>query len=186
VTVAELQTYLHDSSTDPDLLDFYQALLDTATENVYDWLDRDYTASATKSETFIGGGTLWHFTKYPVATLLSWTTSDIDGVLETRDVADLIIRLGGRALQCVNDVFSSDLEHTITYKQPASITCPETVRQAILEIAAIMFDESRQGSGALGLETLSTYEDLNHERARFLSLVDRHAAMLSPYRRAAL
>jgi hypothetical protein len=178
--------YLHDSSTDTDLLDFYQTLLDTATERVYDWLDRDYTASATKSETFIGGGTLWHFTKYPVATLVSWTTSDIDGVTDTRDVTDLIIRLGGRALQCTNDVFSSDLEHTIGYAQPASITCPETVRQAILEIASIMFDESRQGSGALGLDTLSTYEDLNHERAVFRTLTDRHAQMLTPYRRAAL
>ena len=186
VTVAELQTYLRDSSTDPALLTFYQSLLDTATEKVYTWLDRDYTALALKTEVFIGGGTLWHFTKYPVGTLQSWTTSDIDGVTDTRSVADLLIRLGGRAVPCVNDVFSADLEHTLTYKQPSTVTCPETVRQVITEVAAILFDESRQGVGSLGVETLSTYEDINHERAIFISLEDRHRAMLAPYQRAAV
>ena len=46
VSRAEFQTYLKDASTDATLLAFYDALLNAATEYVYAWLDRDYTASA--------------------------------------------------------------------------------------------------------------------------------------------
>ena len=76
VALADFQTYLKDSSVDPTVTGFFQTCLDAATEAVYTWLDRDYTASATKTDIFWGDDTQFYAPKHPAGSLLSWTYTD--------------------------------------------------------------------------------------------------------------
>jgi hypothetical protein len=80
----------------------------------------------------------------------------------------------------------ANAEHRIKYQQPSTLTCPETVRQVITEIAATLFAASNQGNASLGM-IASTFKDGETlERDRFQDLSARHRAMLQPYRRIAI
>ena len=95
VTVSQLQTYLHDISTDPSILAFYGSLLNTATEKVYAYLDRDYTPNAIKADVFFGGGEQIHRMQYPAGSFISWKYYDEHGaetVANTGDIALLANR----------------------------------------------------------------------------------------------
>ncbi|SRR5579883_507200 len=183
VTVADLQTYLRDVSTDTTLLGFYQTLLDTATESVYTWLDRDYTALATKTDRFWGDDTEFYAPHYPAGSFVSWSYIDMNGFVTSLDISDLLIRANGYLVQAKTKRFVSGAEHAITYKQPATLVCPETVKQVIVEIAAQLFDESNQGAGTRGLLLATSNDGISTDRERFLDLSERHKEMLRPYKR---
>src|SRR4051812_45890419 len=91
VSVAELQTYLRDATTDTSMLDFYQSLLDTATEKIYTYLDRDYTPEAVKTDIFFGNGLHIHRMNNSCGTLINWHSCDIDGNIVTLDIAELVL-----------------------------------------------------------------------------------------------
>ena len=186
VPLAEFQAYLKDASTDPTVTGFFQTCLDHATEAVYTWLDRDYTASAAKSETFWGDGTAFYAPRHAVGTLTSWSSTDLAGTITAHTPSDLLIRANGYLLQSLTDRFERASEHTITYHLPATLLCPETVKQAITEMAAVLFQESNQGAGRLELFSISARESTSSERDRFLDLTERHKEMLRPYKRYAL
>ncbi|HEY3874401.1 MAG TPA: hypothetical protein VGM92_02910 [Candidatus Kapabacteria bacterium] len=183
VALADLQTYLKDSSTDPTVTGFFQTCLNVATEAVYTWLDRDYTASATKTDTFWGDDTTFYAPLHQVGTLLSWTSSDRSGTVTTENIASLIVRANGYLLQALNGGFERGAEHTISYQQPASLSCPETVAQVITEIAALLFQASNQGTGSLGLLIASQNDGASIEREHFLDLSPIHQLTLRPYKR---
>ena len=183
VSVADLQTYLNDISTDPTLLAFYQTLLDTSTEYVYTWLDRDYTASAAKSDVFFGNETDTHRLHSAAETISSISLKSPLGDITTIDPADCLLFGSGMLLRLKSAVFEFDQEYTIIYHQPSSLSCPESVRQVILEHAAISFNESARGGGTLG-EAISFVRTLTEsDRLKYLDLSDRHQAMLRPYKR---
>jgi hypothetical protein len=183
VTLAAFQTYLKDTSTDPALTAFYQSLLDTATEYVYNWLDRDYTASATKTDTFFGDDSPFHAPRNPVGTLLTWVYADNNGVTTTVGVLDLLLRANGYLIQAKTKYFQSGVEHRLSYQQPSTLVCPETVQQVITEFAAILFTDSQQGSGQLELFQTTARDAFGTGRERFLDLTEHHKELLRPYKR---
>jgi hypothetical protein len=192
VALADFQEYLKDTSTDATLLAFYQSLLDASTEYVYTWLDRDYTASATKSDRFWGDGTQCYAPHNQVGTLLTWSETDAAGTTTSIGVTDLFLRANGYVVQIKStstESFQSGYEHLLTYQQPSTLTCPETVRQVITEISALLLRDSNQGEGTLAVSIASERDGALgftggfSDRQRFLDLTERHKEMLRPYKR---
>lgn len=186
VTVPGFQLYINDLSGDPTILSFFQTLLDTATERVYTYLDLDFTANAAKTEIFEGNDTDYVRLHQPASSVTSWITTDINGVATPQSIAPLHLFENGILLVNSQGTFDSSYEHSISYKTPLSLTCPETVRQVITEIAAVMLRESKQGAGSLS-KAIDLYRDTaSLVRSEYVELTDRHRAMLSPYKRYAI
>lgn len=183
VALADFQTYLKDSSSDPTVTGFFQTCLNAATEAVYTWLDRDYTALATKTDIFWGDDTAFYAPRHQAGSITSWTYTDLSGTVTTESVSNLLIRANGYLIQSLADPFQCGAEHTLSYKQPSTLTCPETVMEVITEIAAWLFEQSKQGTGNLALDTISAKDGAAYERDRFLDLSERHKEMLRPYKR---
>jgi hypothetical protein len=192
ITMSDFQEYLKDQSTDTALLAFYQSLLDTATEYVYHWLDRDFTASATKTDRFFGDDSECYAPHDQAGTLVSWSSTDRTGTTTSNGVTDLFLRANGYLIQ-IKDTstqsFACGLEHIITYTQPSTLTCPETVKIVITEIAALLFRASNQGEGLLAIDLSSARDGALgftggfSDRERYLDLSERHKEMLRPYKR---
>jgi hypothetical protein len=183
VSVTSFKEYLRDGTTDTTLLAFYASLLDTATEKIYTFLGRDYTPSASKTDIFFGNGYHVHRMENPSETLTFWKTFDINGILTTQDLSELVIMANGEIVVNSSRTFDRKLEHRIAYSQPAALTCPESVMQVITEVAAIILEESKQGSARLGIMTESDKAGTATERFRYLDLTERQKEMLSPYKR---
>jgi hypothetical protein len=183
VSVATFQVYLKDTSTDTTLLAFYQTLINNATEAVYTWLDRDYTASAAKTDIFWGDDTQFHAPRHQAAAFTSWTYTDLSGTTTNPGASDLITRANGFLIQTKTHTFQSQAEHTLTYTQPSTLICPEQVMQVITEIAAIQFEQSNQGAGSLGIGIASSRDGVSTAHERFLDLSQIHKDMLRPYKR---
>jgi hypothetical protein len=186
VSLANFQTYLKDSSTDTTLTGFYQSLLDTATEYVYNWLDRDYTASASKTDIFWGDDTQFYAPRHQAGTLTSWHYLDSSGVDTNVGTSDLMLRANGYLIQASTKSFISGVEHRLVYAQPSTLTCPETIRQVVMELAALYFEASNQGEGSLGLLMLASRDGglgSFSDRERFGDLTERHKETLRPYKR---
>src|ERR1035437_9123324 len=105
VALSDFQTYLKDASTDPTVTGFFQTCLNAATESVYAWLDRDYTASATKTDLFWGDDTQFHAPRHQVGSLLGWTYTDLSGTVTPVGTSDLLIRTNGYLLQTLTHRF---------------------------------------------------------------------------------
>ncbi len=186
VSLARFQTALNDTSTDTPTLNYYQSLLDIATEQVYTFLDRDFTASAEKTDVFLGNDSECHTLHEPAGALVSWKTVDHEGTVVTKSLTSLALFLRGAFVGSKDDTFSSEFEHQITYTLPATLTCPETIQQVIIEIAMVMLRESKQGGGSLGEETAWFRENDATGGQHFYELSGRHRQLLSPYRRYAI
>jgi hypothetical protein len=192
VTRAEFQEYLKDTSTDATLLAFYDSLLATSTEYVYTWLDRDYTASAVKVDRFFGDGSQYYAPHDQAGDITAWTQTDDSGASTAMSVTDLFLRANGFLIGIKSTsplTFACGYEHKLTYTTPAGLTCPETVKQVITEIAAELFRASNQGDGTLGLLYQSNrdgalgYDGGFSQHARYLSMTETHKEMLRPYKR---
>jgi hypothetical protein len=192
VSLSDFKAYLKDTTTDTALLAFYQSLLDTATEHVYTWLDRDFTASATKTDRFWGDNSQFYAPHDQAGAITSWTTYDENGASTSMGTTDLFIRRNGFLIAIKSTstkTFESGFEHKIVYTTPSTLTCPETVKQVITEIAAELLRASNQGDGTLGVLYQSTrdgalgYDGGFSQRARFLDLNERHKEMLRVYKR---
>ena len=186
ITLAAFQIYLRDTSTDATLTGFYQTLIDTATEYVYNWLDRDYTASASKTDTFWGDDSNFYAPRHQAGTLLTWVYLDRNGTETNVGVDGLMLRANGFLIQASTQSFQSGVEHRLTYQQQSSLVCPETVKQVITEFAALLFEASNQGAGTLGMLISSSRDGIQTDRERYLDLTDRHKEMLRPYKRYAV
>ncbi len=186
VLVSEFQTYLKDTTTDTAILAFYGSLLDTATEKVYTYLDRDYTASALKTDVFFGTGMHVHGMQNPAGTLIGWKYYDDTGAETIANISDLVLLANGNIAVSALKKFLRGFEHRLKYSLPSTLACPETVKQVITEIAAMIFEESKQGSGRLGIMIESDKNDTSSDRFRYADLTERQKAMLSPYKRYAI
>jgi hypothetical protein len=60
------------------------------------------------------------------------------------------------------------------------------VRQVITEIAAIVYEESKQGGMRLGIMMESGKNDAASDRVRYADLSARQKEMLAPYKRMAV
>jgi hypothetical protein len=186
VSISEFQSYLKDTTTDTGILAFYQSLLNTATEKVYTYLDRDYTPGAIKTDVFFGTGRHIHRMRFPAGVLISWKYYDKTGAETVANIADLVLMAEGNIAVGASKKFLCRNEHRLKYSLPASLTCPETVKQVITEVAALIYEESKLGSGRLGIMIESDKNDASIERVRYLDLTERQKTMLSPYKRYAI
>jgi hypothetical protein len=148
-TVEELQYYLKDESSDPDLLDYFQSLLDIATEFVYTYLDREYTASTSFTQIFWGVDGNAVRLPHRAGAITSWKYYDETGDETIEDVSDLGLRENGNLIIAGTKTFLSGYEHRIVYTLPVSLECPKPVKQCVIELAAILFNKSNQGHGTL-------------------------------------
>jgi hypothetical protein len=82
--------------------------------------------------------------------------------------------------------FEQCKEHRITYTLSPTLTCPETVKQVITEIAAIILRESKQGADTLGKQLELFKDGGGTAREMYFELDERHRTMLSPYKRYAV
>jgi hypothetical protein len=183
VALTDFQTYLKDASTDTTVTGFFQTCLNAATEAVYTWLDRDYTASASKTDVFWGDDTQFYAPRHQAGALTAWTYTDLSGTVTTVGTSDLLIRGNGYLLQTLTHRFQREAEHTLTYTQPSTLTCPETVKQVITEIAALLYQASNQSTGSLGMLIAYAQDGSATDRERFLDLSALHKDMLRPYKR---
>jgi hypothetical protein len=183
VALADFQTYLKDVSTDTTVTGFFQTCLNAATEAVYTWLDRDYTASASKTDVFWGDGTAFHSLRHQAGSLTAWSYTNLSGTVTTPGTSDLLLRANGYLLQTLTHRFQREAEHTLTYAQPSTLTCPEAVKQVITEIAALLYQASNQGTGSLGVMIATTHDITTTDHERFLDLSQLHKDMLRPYKR---
>jgi hypothetical protein len=175
VPLPELQRYLKDTSTDPNVTTLLTLSLDTATERVYAYLDRDYTPNAAKMDIFFGNDSAYHFLRHTAGALTSWKYYDADGVETDPGTSYLKLFSNGKLIVSKEKKFPCGYEHRVGYTTPASLTCPETVKQVIIEIAAEIFEESKQGAGELRIHS-NVY-------VTYYSLSERHREMLAAYRR---
>lgn len=183
VTVSDFKLYVNDQSADPTVLAYFQSLLDTATERVYTYLDADFTPSALKTKTFLGNNSNCVRLHEPAAAITAWETRDETGTLTPQSTSSLHLFQNGYLVVLSDATFLPDLEHRISYTLPSTLVCPETVKQVITEVAAIMLRESKQGAGTLG-EQMELFKDSDTlSRSLYVELADRHRMMLSPYKR---
>jgi hypothetical protein len=178
IPLTDLQRFLKDSSTDPNVVALLTEAINVATERVYTYLDRDYTANAAKLDVFLGNDRAYRFLRHPAGVLTSWKHYDAGGVETDVGASSLKLFANGKLVVSKEKTFLSGYEHRIGYTTPASLICPEMVRQVILEIAADMFEESKQGAGEFGIARDAQLE--------YLPLAERHLYMLAPYRRVPL
>jgi hypothetical protein len=183
ISVPEFQTYLKDASTDPDLLVFFSVIIDIATEYVFTWLDRDFSASAIKTQIFEGNNANDLRLHSAAQTLNSWETVDDQGAVTVQPISDLILFDSGNRVHAKTLRFDRGLEHHITYHQPSSLACPETVRQVVLEFAVQIFQESSQGLGILGESITASRDGSLSDRVKYADLSDRHKELLRMYKR---
>jgi hypothetical protein len=183
VSLADFQTYINDTSEDEDILAFYQSLLDRSTERIYTYLDKDFTAEAEKEEVFWGADTKYHTLHQAAGAVTAWQTINRDGIPTPMDTSELLLFEDGLLLYRKDGTFESQLEHHLTYELPADLTCPETVQQVIIEIAAVMLRESTKGGAMLGENSEWTRENSSSIGQHFYELSDRHRELLSMYRR---
>lgn len=186
VSVPDFQKYINDLSADPAVLAFFQSLLDTATERIYTYLDTDFTASAVKTDIFWGDGSNYHRLHLHADAVTMWKTVDEQGTIVTMDITKMHLFEKGLMIVLSEGTFECEKEHQIAYTLPSALVCPETVRQVITEVAAVMLRESKQGGGTLG-EQLDQFHDANGTtREVYFELTDRHRDALSPYKRYAV
>ncbi len=183
VTLSNFQLYLNDQSADPTVHAYYQSLLDYATERIYTYLDRDYTASAVKTDIFFGNCKPWRRLHQVAGAVTAWSSVDSLGAITTNDPTTIHLFEGGELAVLSSGTFDPTLEHRITYSLPSSLSCPETVAQVITEVAAVALRESKQGSGSLGEQMSYSHDSNFSSRAVYVELSDRHRELLSPYRR---
>lgn len=186
VSLSDFQRYLKDTTTDAAIQAMYQSLLDTATEKIYTYLDRDYTPSAVKTDVFFGNDLHVHRMLNPAGAFISWKYYDEYAAETIANISDLVLLANGFAAVGAVKIFLRGYEHRLKYSQPATLTCPESVRQVITEIAAVIFEESNQGGGRLGIAIESDKSDTAYERNRYLDLSARQITMLAPYKRVAV
>ena len=186
VSVASLQSYLNDTSVDVGVLAFYASLLDSATEKVYTYLDRDYTSGAAKIDIFFGNGRRAHRLQNPAALLISWKYYDLRGAETIADISSLVLLANGSLAVGPEHAFEAGFEHRLHYQMPSSLNCPESVRQVIIEVASILFEESKQGGGRLGILSEADKNGMGTDRVRYTDLTDRQKIMLMPYMRIAV
>ncbi|MEI8134832.1 MAG: hypothetical protein WCH46_07105 [bacterium] len=186
VTVADFQKYMRDATTDTEVLSFFQSILDSATEQVYTYLGRDYTPSAVKTDVFFGKGLHIHRMDNPAGTIINWKSYDFEGTETINDISGLVLISRGAIVVNPEATFAKNLEHRIKYALPDSLSAPETVCQVILEIAAIVFEESKLGGARLGIEIESDHSNPSGTRVKYLDLRPRHVELLAPYRRVAV
>lgn len=168
IALPDVQRYLKDVSTDGNVILLLTEAIHTATERVYTYLDRDYTPNAVKTDSFFGDDRAYHFLRHPCGAITSWKYYDTGGA-ET-DVGAVFLKLfsNGKLIVTKEKKFLSGYEHRVSYTTPASLSCPEMVKQVIIEIAAGIFEASKQGAGELQDEEMMT---------------QRHEYLLAPYRR---
>jgi hypothetical protein len=186
VSVTDLKQYLRDGTTDTTLLAFYGSLLNTATEKVYTYLGRDYSPSASKIDIFFGNGLHIHRLADPCGALTEWKTCDFDGNIVTQNLSELVLMANGNMVINTTQRFSPKLEHRIKYTQPSTLACPESVMQVITEVAAIIYEESKQGSARLGIGIEYDKNDTSGARIRYLDLTERQIEMLAPYKKISI
>jgi len=177
--VSDLQNYLNDSSTDPDIIYLFEQSLNAATDRVYTYLGRDYTASA-RTIIFWGDGGTRHRLAEEAGTILNWTYIDTDGNVTLGDHTKLKLFEGGLLIIAHDVTFESGYEHHITFMPPLTLLCPDAVKQVILEIGAAIYEESKRGRGILLIE--SEWQ-IGSSGERYKELDERHRATLAPYRR---
>ena len=183
VSLSDFQRYLKDPTTDTAIQAFYQSLLDMATEKIYTYLDRDYTPNVAKTDVFWGRGMAVHRLQHPAGSFVSWKYYDDIGAETVANVADLALLSNGMIAVGAVHKFLFGYEHRLKYLTPTTLTCPETVMQIITEVAALAFEESKQGGGRLGIYSESDRSDTSADRARYSDLTERQKAMLAPYKR---
>ncbi len=186
VSLSDFQSYLKDTTTDTGILAFYQSLLNTATEKIYTYLDRDYTPGAVKTDIFFGRGLQVHRMQYPAGALISWKYYDKTGAETVANIADLVLLANGSIAVGAVMKFLWGYEHRLKYSLPSTLTCPETIRLIITEVAAVIYEESKLGSGRLGIMIESDKNDTSNDRLRYSDLSERQKAMLSPYKKYAI
>jgi len=186
VSLADFQTYINDTSEDEAILAFYQSLLYRATERIYNYLDKDFTAEAEKKEIFWGNDSKFHRLHQPAGAITAWQTLNHEGVSTPMDTSELLLFENGLLLYRKVGAFEAMLEHHVTYELPSDLTCPETVQQVIIEVAAVLLRESTKGGATLGENSEWTRENSSTIGQHFYELSERHQELLSPYRRYAL
>lgn len=177
--VTDLQNYLNDSSTDPDIIYLFEQAMNAATDRVYTYLGRDYTVSA-RTLIFWGDGGTRHRLAEEAGTILSWEYRDTDGNVFLGDHAKLKLFEDGLLIIAHDVVFECGYEHHITFMPPITIACPDAVKQVILEISATIYEESKRGRGILIIES---EEQPSGGTERYKELDERHKKVLAPYRR---
>ena len=186
VSVADFQSYINDTSEDEDILAFYQALLDRSTERIYNYLDKDFTAEAEKKEIFWGNDSKYHRLHQVAGAITAWQTVGPDGVPIPMDTSGLLLFENGLLLYRKEGTFESQFEHHIVYELRGDLSCPETVQQVIIEVAAVMLRESTKGGGMLGENSEWTRENNSTIGQHFYELSERHRELLSTYRRCSV
>lgn len=177
--VTDLQNYLNDSSTDPDIIYLFEQAMNAATDRVYTYLGRDYT-SAARTVIFWGDGGTRHRLAEEAQTILSWTYTDTDGNISVGDHTKLKLFEAGLLIIAHDVTFECGYEHHITFLPPPAPLCPDGVKQVILEISATIYEESKRGRGVLIIE--SEWQT-GSSGERYKELDQRHRAILAPYRR---
>ena len=183
VTVAQLQLYLNDTSTDPTLVGFYQSLIDIATDRVLQFLDRTFTASASRTDVFWGDDQPTHRLHDAAQAVTAWTYIDLQFNTTTMGTSDLELFENGNVVASRRTPFISGVEHHLSYTLPSSLVLPPAVAQVIVEDAAIMFGESNQGTGTLAELIVASREGSLSDRIRFSDLSERHKETLRMYKR---
>ncbi len=136
-----------------------------------------------RRDVFWGDDTPFYAPRHQAGTLTAWTYTDLSGTVTTVGTSDLLIRGNGYLLQTLTHRFAREAEHTLTYAQPSTLTCPEAVKQVITEIAALLYQASNQGEGSLGMLIASAHDATVTDRERFLDLSALHQETLRPYKR---
>jgi hypothetical protein len=174
IALPDVQRYLKDASTDGNVILLLTEAINTATERVYTYLDRDYTPNAVKTDVFLGNDRAYHFLRHPCVAITSWKYYDSGGEETDAGASYLKLFSNGRLIVSKEKKFLSNYEHRIGYTTPASLACPEMVRHVIIEIAAAIFEDSKQGAGEFRTD------------AEGFTLSERHEYLLAPYRRLPL
>lgn len=149
VTVSDLQTYLRDTSVDTNTLDHFGSVIEIATDGVFTYLGRDYIPNAAKKDIFWGNNSDKHRLQYQAGVIASWKYYDKDGVETNPGTGEIELRENGTLIMLSNGTFEPGYEHRVEYTTPASLVCPQAVKQIIIELAAELFHKSNQGQGEL-------------------------------------
>ncbi len=144
-----------DATTSQD--DFLDTCCEWAQGQIESWLKRAVESTAY-SETRDGdGSSLLYLKNYPIVSVTSITIND---VAVTDLSTNVKTNLNTGAVYLKSGIFTSGFQNvTVVYTAGyAASAIPDEIKAAVIELAAIIYKDSTQGSGRLGIQSEAVSE----------------------------
>lgn len=190
-TLAKFKLYIRATGGSADYDTFLTECLQAATDRCFNYMQQDYSPGLVQQIAFIGNGRKYIDVPWMIAgglnsaalfyTLTAVTEQELGSSTAASGLAVGTYRhqLGTRRIYNDN-LWSDNKLYRVDYTNPALVV-PQQIKEAVLQLAAHYWMQSRQGFGSLGHATdYSNVEGTS--QVRYIDPEERILRILDPYK----